>query len=587
MIEAPTFAQGFREAVSRSPDVIAVRTGDGKLQLTYHELAARVDALAGGLRALGLGRGDTIALMLSNRPEFHVADLAAVTLGAVPVSIYQTLAPEQIRHVVEDAGAHIAIVEKAYLEPFLIARQQLSKLDHVIVIDDASAGDHHLSDIERLDPGFDGAKAAHTVEPHDLLTLIYTSGTTGPSKGVQISHANSAALIRAFNQILSLRANGRVVSWLPTAHIAERNMNYYLPILTCSTIFCCADPRQIGQVLPEVRPDFFFAVPRIWQKIKAGLEAKISALPETERERAAAALEAGLAKVAYEQAGKSIPQELAKRVAQADAEVFDALRQHVGFDELRFAMVGAAPTPASVLEFFHAIGVPVTEAWGLSETTGCGTINPPDNVRIGTVGRAYPGVEIKLAEDGEVLVRGEIVMPGYRNLPEKTAETIDADGWLYSGDIGTLDADGYLTLVDRKKELIINATGKNMSPANIESTLKDACPLIGQICVIGDARPYNTALIVLDPDAAATWAKTNGIEKRSYEQLASEPKLIAAVQAAINEGNTRLARVEGVKRFTLLPNDWPPAGDELTPTMKLKRKPIAAKHKQAIEEMYE
>jgi len=587
MIEASTFARGFRDAVSRSPDVVAVRTRDGQLQLTYLELATRVDALAGGLAELGLRRGDTLALMLSNRPEFHVADLAAVTLGAVPFSIYQTLAPEQIAYVVADAGARVAIVEAAYLEPFLAARRELPNLEHLIVVDAAAGGDHALDDVERLNPDFDGEAAALCVEPQDLLTLIYTSGTTGPPKGVQISHANSAALIRAFNQVMPLRVKGRVISWLPTAHIAERNVNYYIPMLTCSTITCCADARQIGEVLPEVRPDFFFAVPRIWQKIKAGLEARLLALPGDERAKVQAALDAGREKVGYEQARKAVPKELASRVAEADVEVFAPMRKQVGFDELRFSIVGAAPTPPSVIEFFHAIGVPVAECWGMSETTAGGTINPPAKARIGSVGPPYPGVEIKLAADGEVLVRGEIVMVGYRNQPEKTAETIDADGWLHSGDIGELDADGYLTLVDRKKELIINASGKNMSPSNIESTLKGACPLIGQMCVIGDARPFNTALIVLDPDSAAAWAAANGLGDRSYEELATEPKVVAAVEAGIDEGNARLARVEGVKKFTLLPADWPPAGDELTPTMKLKRKPIATKYQKAIEEMYE
>jgi len=513
-------------------------------------------------------------------------DLAAVTLGAVPFSIYLTLAPEGIAYIVGDSGARVAVVEAACLENFLAAKRELPNLEHVVVLDGEAEGTSRFAELEGANPSFDGEATAHDVQPEDLLTLIYTSGTTGPPKGVQTTHANFAALVRGLNQVLPLPINGRVISWLPTAHIAERALNYYMPVLTRSTITCCPDPRKIGEVLPEVRPDFFFAVPRIWEKMKAGLEAKLKTLPGDQKANAAAALATGLEKVRLEQAGEPVPEELAKRVSQADASLFALVRKLVGLDAVEFALVGAAPTPRAVLEFFHAIGVPLGEGWGMSETTACGTFNPPGRVRIGSVGLPVPGCEIKLADDGEILIRGENIMAGYRNQPEKTAETIDADGWLLTGDIGEIDADGYVKIVDRKKELIINAAGKNMSPANIESAIKGACPLIGQMCVIGDARPYNTALVVLDPDYAAAWAAENGLGDRSYEQLAAEEMVIAAVQAGVDAGNARLSRVEGVKKFTILTADWPPAGDELTPTMKLKRKPVHAKYEASIEAMY-
>jgi long-subunit acyl-CoA synthetase (AMP-forming) len=258
----------------------------------------------------------------------------------------------------------------------------------------------------------------------------------------------------------------------------------------------------------------------------------------------------------------------------------------LGLDEVIAINVGAAPTPPEVLEFFHAIGLELAELWGMSETCGAGTCNRPGEVKLGTVGPPAPGCEIKLAEDGEVLIRGDVVMKGYRNQPEKTAETIDSDGWLATGDIGEIDDDGYLRIVDRKKELIINAAGKNMSPVNIESALKGASPLIGQVAAIGDRRPFNTALIVLDADFAPAWASKQGIEDTSLEALAGNEQLREAVQAGVDKGNEALARVEQIKKFTLVPGDWEPGGDELTPTMKLKRKPIAEKYSDEIEAMY-
>jgi long-chain acyl-CoA synthetase len=281
-----------------------------------------------------------------------------------------------------------------------------------------------------------------------------------------------------------------------------------------------------------------------------------------------------------------VPAEVAAAAAQADEQLFSKMRAQLGLDEAVAVNVGAAPTPLEVLEFFHAIGIPVGELWGMSETCGMGACNPPERIKLGTVGPPAPGVELRLDEDGEVLIKSDCVMPGYRNLPEKNAETITEDGWLRTGDIGEFDEDGYLRIVDRKKELIISAAGKNMSPANIESKLKAASPLIGQAAAIGDARPYNVALIVLDPDYAPVWAGKNGLEGKSTKDLAGEEKVAAAIQAAVDEANAKMARVEQIKKFTILTTDWQPGGDELTPTMKLKRKPIDEKYAEEIEALY-
>jgi long-chain acyl-CoA synthetase len=584
-VDAATIAEAFRITSSQRADEVAVRTKGDEVSWTWGELRARVDRLAGGLHALGLHKGDTIALMLGNRPEFHQADLAAMMVGATPFSIYMTYAPNQIEYVVSDAGARILITEQAYLANVLEARKSLPDLEHVIVVDgDAPEGTTPLADVGADD--FDVEASIAALGPDDVLTLIYTSGTTGPPKGVELAHRNLLSAVSGIEEIVQFPEGARVISWLPNAHIAERAAHHYLPIVFGFQVTCCPNPREIVSFLPEVRPHWFFAVPRIWEKLKAGLEAMVAAQPEEQREKAQAALAAATKKVQLEQAGEPVPEELAAAVATADAEMFAGLRAMLGLDQVVAINVGAAPTPVPVLEFFHAIGLPLSELWGMSETCGGGSVNPPERIKIGTVGPATPGCELKLAADGELLIRGGLVMLGYRGLPDKTAETIDPEGWLHTGDIAQIDDDGYVKIVDRKKEIIINAAGKNMSPANIEATLKSASPLIGNAVCIGDAKPYNTALIVLDADFAPAWAAQNGLEGKSLEELAHEDAIRTAIQAGVDGANSTLARVEQIKKFVIVEGDWLPGGDELTPTMKLKRKPIAAKYDGDISGMY-
>ena len=586
-VEATTIAEAFRMTVDRHGDKPAVRTKDDEISLTWSQLRDRVDALAGGLAGLGVKRGDTVALLFTNRPEFHIADLAVMTLGATPFSIYATSSPEQIAYVVADAGAKVALVEEALLKGLSAARGDLPDLEHVIVLEGAQGeGTMAWDDVEGADPDFDPEPHWRAVEPEDLLTLIYTSGTTGPPKGVQLVHRNLITATQSIRSMIEFPDNARVISWLPSAHIAERAAHHYIPIVFGLSITSCQDPRQIAAYLPAVRPNWFFAVPRIWEKLKAGLEAMLAGLEGEAGEKAKAALDAAKQKVELEQAGQPVPEALAAAVAQADEQMFAPLRHNLGLDEVVTVNVGAAPTPREVLVFFHAIGIEIAELWGMSETCGSGCCNPPGKVKIGTVGPPAPGVEVKLAEDGELLMKSDVVMIGYRNAPEKTAEALDEDGWLHTGDIAEIDEDGYVKLVDRKKELIISAAGKNMSPANIESEVKGSSPLIGQAVVIGDARAYNTALIVLDADFAPAWAAKNGLEGKSLEDLAGEEAMRAAVQAGIDAANEKLSRVEQIKKFTILRGDWAPGADELTPTMKLKRKPIAEKYSDDIEAMY-
>jgi long-chain acyl-CoA synthetase len=592
---AATLAEAFQLTVQDFPDRVALRTKEDEVLLTWAQYGDRVRRIAGGLSALDVGRGDTVALFLGSRPEFHLCDAAAAHLGATPFSVYNTYPAEQVAHLLDDSGANVLITERAMLETARAAAHQAG-VDHLVVVDNAGVEDvTTLSELEGLsEDDFDFEAAWRAVTPDDLVTIIYTSGTTGPPKGVQLTHANVLATLRAYFEVVEFPDEGRVVSWLPMAHIAERACSHYLPIVRGYTTTCCPDPREVVAYLPEVRPTWFFAVPRVWEKLKAAIEAGIEADPESERRDAAKwAVATGLKRTRALQAGEQISAEDDLVYRKADELVLSSMRARLGLDEVRSVNVGAAPCPPGVIEFFHALGIPLAELYGMSESCGAGCVNPPDRVKIGTVGPPLPGVEARLAGAspaspgesvvGEILLRGPMVMSGYRNDPEKTREVIDGDGWLATGDIGEFDEDGYLRIVDRKKELIINAAGKNMSPANIEAAIKGANPLIGQAVAIGDNRPYNVALLVLDPDAAKVFAAKHGADPGD---ISGHPALAEAIEAGIEKANATLARVEQIKKWKLLPGEWQPGGDELTPTSKLKRKPIATKYAREIEALY-
>jgi long-chain acyl-CoA synthetase len=548
-LDASTMCEAFQITAADHPDLVALRTPGGEIELAYADYADRVRAIAGGLHALGVRRGDTVGLMLANRPEFNLCDTAAMHLGATPFSIYNTSSPDQITYLFGNAGNRVVITEAQFLDSIAAAGVDL---DHVVCVDGAPEGTIGLDQLESADPGgFDFDAAWRAVEPDDLITLCYTSGTTGPPKGVQLTHANLLAEVRGVFDVIQYPPGDRTISYLPHAHMADRFSGHYGPITYASTVTVVSDPRQVMAAVPDVRPTVWVAVPRIWEKVKAALEAQGVADP-----------------------------------AGMPDEAKAAVRERLGLDRVRVAFAGAAPTPIEVLEYFEALGIGICEVWGMSELTCVATTNPPDDRRLGTVGKPIPGVELKLADDGELLARGPVLMIGYRHDPDKTAEAIDADGWMHTGDVAEIDADGYVTIVDRKKELIINAAGKNMSPANIEARVKTSSPLIGQACCIGDRRPYNVALIVLDPDVSAQWAAQHGVDDPSPVTLAEQDSVIAEVERGIEDANRHLSRVEQIKRFRILPVDWQPGGDELTPTMKLKRRPIAAKYESEIEALY-
>jgi long-chain acyl-CoA synthetase len=587
-IQEDTVAGIFQHTASRCPDRVALRTLDGSTEITWAEYAERVRKVAAGLASLGVKKGDTVAVMLTNRPEFHVADAAAMHLGATAFSIYNTYTADQIAFLVEDAAPKVAITEKQFLDRLEDVQKRDNALEHIVVVD---GDDLTLEELEsRGGDDFDFDAAWQAIEPDDILTLIYTSGTTGNPKGVQISHSNIVKTFRSYSTLVDFPDGGKIVSYLPMAHVAERNVSHYTPMAYGYTVTSIENPRDVMAAVQQVHPTWFFGVPRIWEKLKSGLESMLNGLEDQEqKQKIQGAFDVALKRVDLIQEGKEVPPEIEDAYQQADEQVFSNLRKMLGLDELAFCNVGAAPTPPEVIKFFHALGVPLSELWGMSETTGAGTVNPPDKIKIGTVGPPAPGIEIKLAdEDNEILIRGPVVMAGYRNNPEKTKETMTDDGWLMTGDIGEFDEDGYLKIVDRKKELIINAAGKNMSPANIESHLKSAGPLIGQAIAIGDSRPYNVALVTLDPDNLPGFLKEAGIDgdPSDLDSLVQKQEVIEAVQKEIDAANNHMARVEQIKKFKILPTEWEPGGDELTPTMKLKRKPIGEKYNEDIEELY-
>ena len=585
MTSPTTVCAAFQQTARIDPDAIALRTPGDAVTVTWREYADNVRKVAAGLAKLGVAKGDPVAIMLTNRPEFAWVDAGAMHLGAVGFSIYNTSSPEQIAYLFGNADNKVVVTELALL-PVVLASGVA--LEHIVCVDGKPEG--ATLTLEELmasgDPDFDFDAAWQAVQPEDVLTLIYTSGTTGPPKGVQMTHANSISTAEAAREVVDVQFGDRITSYLPAAHVADRATSQYFNAIRGVQITYVADPRTIAAALPDCRPTVWFAVPRIWEKIKMGIEAKVAAEPSPVKKRLAQwALATAARKAEAELAGRTLGLVDAVQFTVADRLVLSKLRAALGLDELKWCWSGAASIAPETLTFFLGLGINICEIWGMSESSGAGTLNPPGKAKIGTVGPALPGTQVRLAEDGELLIKGPGVMAGYRKDPVKTAEAIDADGWLHTGDIGTVDADGYFSIVDRKKELIISSSGKNMSPANIENTLKVSTPLAAAITVIGDARPFIVALVVLDPDAAAVYAEKAGLSA-DPAVLSKDPGLIAAVQAGIDAGNAKLSRVEQVKKFEVLPTYWLPGGDELTPTLKLRRKPIGEKYADQIQGLY-
>ena len=587
---AQSFCAAFQQTVREQPNAPALRSSDGAVQLTWREYGDRVRRIAAGLSALGVHRGDTVALMLTNRPEFHLVDAAAMHLGATPFSIYNTSSPEQMDYLFGAAGNRVVVCEEQFLDRVRTVGAQRG-LEHIVCVAGGTAGAIGLDDLEACGASyFDFEAAWRAVRREDVMTLIFTSGTTGPAKAVELTHANMLWSVTTWfrtPELIGGRLRGGVaLSFLPDAHLANRKAAHYLPMVLGATTVTVRDPKTVLTVIQQAHPSIFLAVPMVWYKLKAAAEQLIGAESDERRALLTEAVVCGIEKVRLERAGSPVPDDLRNRVADADRALFAPLRAELGVDNLRGAITGGAPIAVEALEFVMALGIPIVEAWAMSETSGSGTLNPPQRIKPGTVGRPVPGIEATIADDGELLVRGPGVMKGYRNDPEKTAEAVDSGGWLHTGDIARIDSDGYVTIVDRKKEIIINAAGKNMSPANIENAVKTACPLIGTVMAIGDRRPYVVALLTLDPEAAAAFAAAQGITEASARSLADDPLVHTEVQAGIDRANATLSRVEQIKAFHILGRYWLPDSDEMTPTMKLRRRAVSEKYAAEIEQIY-
>jgi len=570
---------------------------------TWAQIREQALVLAAGLVALGLRPGERVALMLPNRLEHVLADLAAVHAGGVPVTFYPTLTAEQIAYQAADCDARIAVLDGAAevdrWEPVLA---QLPGLEHVIVRDPAvcpAAGPFRTwTDFAALSASEWPAQSAEVearvaaIGPADPVTMLYTSGTTGTPKGVVTTHASVVYELAAVRGVGNARPHTRWVSYLPLAHIAERMFTLYLAIDGGWHVHFCPDA-TIGLLpaLAAVRPTAFFGVPRVWEKIQAGIGARLAAETDEQRQAAVAgAMDVGLRYVESTQYGQRTPPELATAFARAEERVLRPIRALLGLDQAEVVMSAAAPLPPEVGTFFAGLGLRIMDVYGMTETTGAFTANSDAEFRLGTVGRPLPGTELRIAADGEIVTRGPLNTPGYLNLPDRTAELLDPDGWLHTGDIGTVDEDGFLRVIDRKKELIITAGGENVPPAMVENLLV-AHPLIGQALAYGDGRPYLVALLTLDPEMTAVWARGRGLPTGSQTELTlteltEHPEVLSEVAAAVAAANQRLARVQQVKAWRLLPAEWTADSEELTPTLKLKRRIIHTKYADAIDSLY-
>ena len=543
-LRCTTLCDAFAATVAAYPERPALRMMGHDEALTWAGYADRSARIAAGLHALGLRRGDAVALMLSQRLEAACIDAAAMQLGVVTVSLYPADSRENVEHVLADCGASVLFTEAAFAaNASAVATADRTRIEHLVSVDGAAEGMLTLAQLEAGgDPGFDLDEHRSAIRPDDTVSVLYTSGTTGPPKGVVHTHATVLAGLASFEAGTLVRDEVHYVSFLPLAHLGERGLGYWRAMVRGSTTTYCPDPTQLARALVEARPTWIFAAPRIWERLMAAI------------------------------------------TADAREEEPAALRERFGLDRLEHAITGAAPCPEHVLEFFRALGIPIVELWGMTEVW-IGTLTRPGNDDIGTVGRAQAGFELRLAPDGELLIRGPAVTPGYLNRPDATAELFDTDGWLRTGDLATIDGEGRVRIVDRKKEMFISSAGHNMSPANIEAKLKASSPLIAQVCCFGDGRDYNIAVITLEPAAVRRFVSDRGVTGSSVAELALEPTVLEEVAAGIARANEQLDGRERIVRHAVLPDEWTP-GVELTPTMKLRRRSIAARYGSLIDGLY-
>ncbi|MDO9458067.1 long-chain fatty acid--CoA ligase [Nocardioides sp.] len=603
LVEGRTLPAALADVVASSGDHPAysdkhhVPEGETWRTLTWTQTRELALDVTGALLAHGVRTGDTVAIMATNRIEHFVADIGAVHAAATPMSIYNTLSPEQVAYVAGESQPAVAVLENAdHLARWERALGETPSLTTIVLLDaEAPAGDERFTTWADFVAAGAAYRAEHEAEvasrageltPDSPATILYTSGTTGNPKGVVLTHLNVLYEAQSTLEAAGLFDPQVGVSYLPLAHIAERVLGLYGPQIQGSHMHAIGDPSQLLATLGEVHPTAFFGVPRVWEKIKTGISAKLAADPDpASRQMVEDAMAAGLAWVSAQETGGVMTPEIEQAYADAEGAILGFLKLLLGLDQVTWAGSAAAPMPIEVARFMAGLGLKVFDVYGMTETCGAITANGPEAFKLGMVGRPTPGMEVKLGEDGEVLVRGPVVTPGYHRQPEATAALIDDDGWLHTGDIGTLDDDGFFAIVDRKKELIITSAGKNIAPSNIENYLKES-PIIGHAMAVGDGRAYIVAILTLDGEVAPVIAQSMGLEFQDLAELAQHPQIRAMAQAAVDAANERLSRPEQVKAFELLPTEWTAESEELTPTLKLKRRVVNTKYSDVLDRLY-
>jgi long-chain acyl-CoA synthetase len=576
------------ETYAEHPAVRFKREGSWH-ELSYVEMGEVATQIAAGLIGLGIEAGDRVCILGNTRPEWTFADLGIASAGAIVVPIYPTNSPEECEWVVGNSGARAIICEDAaQVAKIAAVRDRLPELETVIVIDGSEgAGDGlSLEELRQRGRSQDAAAVEQRVaaaKAEDPYTFVYTSGTTGPPKGCVLSHGNWSAVCHMIRELSTVQQGDVCYLYLPLAHVFARVVQLCCFDLGGTLAYFSGDTRQIVPELMDVKPTYFPSVPRVFEKIYTMATAQVQAAPAEEQARFKKAVELGMEVRTRQERGKDIPDELLKPFQRADEELFSKVRAIFG-GRVREAGTGAAPIAPEILEFFYACGVPVLEGYGMTETTAVATVSTREHFKFGTVGRALPNVELKLADDGELLIKGPNVFQGYYRNEEATREAV-VDGWLHTGDLGDIDEDGYLKITGRKKDIIITAGGKNLTPANIENDLKQS-RWISQAVMHGDRRPYPVALITLDEEEIVPWAKEQGLPT-DLPSLAKEPAVRDLVQAELDKANAKYAQVEQIKKFAILDHDLSQESGELTPTLKVKRNVVNEKYADLFDDLYD
>ncbi|CAL9411147.1 Long-chain-fatty-acid--CoA ligase FadD15 [Streptomyces sp. enrichment culture] len=594
-VEGSTIPRLLRRNARQFADLPALTTGIGPDDgtLTWFQLRAEVAAVTRGLTAVGLNRGERVLIAMSQRAEHWVTALAAIHLGALPCSTYDTLDTEQIRSVARHSAATVLVVEgEEQLRRWQPALDDLPHLRAVVLLDWGAApeGDARFVSYPAVrgagpldDAAFDALTDGVTTD--QPLSVVYTPGTTGGPKGVVLTHRNVIHQSLMHDRPAAVPRHARTVAQLPVAHVAGQVLGIHLPVCDAGQVTLCADPARLLPTLLRVRPHGFFGTPRVWERLATGLRQRLDTLTGERAETVAHARRLALEAFRLRSGGKDVPEDLAARLERLDEQVLRPIRAAIGFDDCHRARSGAAPLPTAVQETLASVGLPVHEVWGLSETTGAVTVGTPEAFTPGACGLPGPGIEVRTAGDGELLVRGPVVAPGYLRADGGIEPATDADGWLPTGDTGSVDARGVVSVTGRKKDLVVTDGGERIAPARIESLLRSH-PLVAHAVAIGDRRPYVTALLVLDEEAAPLWAKARGLGDGGLEELARRPEVLAALDTAVEEANAALSRPEQVRKYRVLAGPWTAESGELTPVLGVRREAVGRLHAATVESMY-